>query len=213
MRQPALDDNHVEWNYPAAPPPGYGPGKGYGIGIETVPTAGRASRAPQEAVPPLYISSVVGGPAAEAGLRPGDIIESVNGASPFTAGVISPGVFDLLFQPYPQRQPLRLTLHRPATGRTWTVTLQPVVYTLAPGAAAVVTSRLPDGDVAYVKLAAFAPGSADQVLSAISRLHKDRQHPAAAPALGGAHKPRLCLGMRRVQRRGQGPSPGHPGRH
>lgn len=43
----ALDDNHVEWNYPAAPPPGYGPGKGYGIGIETVPTAGRASGAPQ----------------------------------------------------------------------------------------------------------------------------------------------------------------------
>jgi len=44
-----------------------------------------------------------------ASLRPGGIIESVNGAPPFTDGVISPGVFGLLFQPYPQQQPLRLT--------------------------------------------------------------------------------------------------------
>jgi carboxyl-terminal processing protease len=48
------------------------------------------------------------------------------------------------------------------------------VYTLTAPAAAVVTSRLLDGDVAYVRLAAFAPGSADQVLSAIASLRKDR---------------------------------------
>jgi carboxyl-terminal processing protease len=170
----ALDDNHVEWEHPAATPPGYTAGKGWGIGISTVPSAGLASGAPQETVPPLYVSSVAGGPAAKAGLRPGDVIESVNGAPPFTDGVISPGVVDLLFQQYPQQEPLRLTLYRPATGRTWTVTLRPVVYTLTAAATAVVTSRLLDGNVGYVRLAAFAPGSADQVLSAIASLRKDR---------------------------------------
>jgi carboxyl-terminal processing protease len=172
----ALHDNHAEWTHrdPAAIPPGYKPGKGWGIGISTVPTAGLASGAPQETVPPLYISSVVGGPAARAGLRPGDVIESVNGAPPFTDGVISPGVIDLLFQQYPQQQPLRLTLYRPATGRTWTITLRPAVYTLSAAATAVVTSRLLDGNVGYVRMTAFAPGSANQVLKAIASLRKGR---------------------------------------
>lgn len=170
----ALGDNHTEWEHPAGTPPGYKPGKGWGIGISTAPTAGLASGAPQETVRPLYISSVDGGPAARAGLRPGDVIESVNGAPPFTDGVISPGVIDLLFQQYPQQQPLRLALYRPATGRTWTITLRPVVYTLTAAATAVVTSRLLDGNVAHVRLAAFAPGSAGQVLSAIGSLRKDR---------------------------------------
>ena len=69
-------------------------------------------------MPPLFVASVTGGPAAQAGLRPGDVIESVNRAVPFTEGILSPGVTSLLYQHYPQDQSVRITLHRPATGRT-----------------------------------------------------------------------------------------------
>jgi PDZ domain len=59
--------------------------------------------APQEALPPLFITTVLpGSPAASNGLRPGDIIVSVNGAPPFPGGVISAGVMNPLFGPYPQ---------------------------------------------------------------------------------------------------------------
>ena len=53
--------------------------------------------APQEALPPLFITAVLpGSPAASHGLRPGDIIVSVNGTPPFADGIISAGVMNLL---------------------------------------------------------------------------------------------------------------------
>ena len=69
-----------------------------------------------------------GSPAASHGLRPGDIIVSVNGAPPFAGGIISAGVMNLLFGPYPQPGRVSVQLQRPATGRTWTVTLTPALY-------------------------------------------------------------------------------------
>ena len=91
--------NHAQWSYPA-PPPGTVPGD---LGIMTSPAPPLADIAPQEALPPRFITAVLpGSPAASAGLRPGDIIVSVNGAPPFTDGIISTGVMNLLTGPDPQ---------------------------------------------------------------------------------------------------------------
>ena len=85
--------------------------------------------APHEALPPLFVTAVPpGSPAASHGLRPGDIIVSVNGAPPFTDGILSEGVMNLLFGPYPPPGRVSVQLHRPVTGRTWTVTLTPGFY-------------------------------------------------------------------------------------
>jgi carboxyl-terminal processing protease len=165
----SLDDNHTSWDYPHIPP-GIKQGQDYGLGLTVSASQGMVQYFPQEALPPLYITAVQGGPAAQARLRPGDVVESVNGSAPFSDGILSQGAAGLLYQSYPQDQPVTLTLHRPATGQTWTVTLAPALYTPTAAATALVTSRLLDGDIAYVKLAAFLPGAATQVLSAITAL-------------------------------------------
>jgi carboxyl-terminal processing protease len=160
----SLDNNHARWSYPA-PPPGDVPGD---LGIMTSPAPGLVAIAPQEALPPLFLTAVApGSPAATAGLRPGDIIISVDGAPPFADGVISDGVMNLLSGPYPAPGRVTVQLTRPATGRTRTVTLTAAVYPAPPPA---VSAKLLDGDIAYVQLPGFFPGSADQVLQAIAGL-------------------------------------------
>ena len=158
----SLDNNHAQWSYPA-PPPGDVPGD---LGIMTSPAPYVADIAPQEALPPLFITAVAPtSPAASSGLRPGDIIVSVDGAPPFTDGIISEGVMNLLTGPYPPPGRVSVQLQRPATGRTWTVTLTPALYPAPPTP---VSAKLLDGDIAYVQLGGFFPGAADQVLQAIT---------------------------------------------
>jgi len=160
----SLHDNHARWEYPAQPP-GTVPGD---LGITTSPGYPLAATAPQEALPPLFITAVdPGSPAASSGLRPGDIIVSVDGAPPFPDGVISEGVMNLLSGPYPQPGRVSVQLRRPATGRTWTVTLTPAIYQAPPPA---VSAKLLNGHIAYVQLPGFFPGSADQVLQVITGL-------------------------------------------
>ena len=128
----SLHDNHARWSYPA-PPPGYVPGD---LGIMTSPAPPLAQTAPQEALPPLFVTEVEpGSPAASHGVRPGDIIVSVDGAPPFADGIISDGVMNLLFGPYPQAGRVSVRLHRPATGRTWMVTLTPAFNRAPPSPA------------------------------------------------------------------------------
>ena len=128
-----------------------------------------ADTAPQEALPPLFVTAVEpGSPADSHGLRPGDVIVSVNGAPPFADGIISDGVMNLLFGPYPQAGRVSVQLQRPATGRTWTVTLTPAFNQAPPSPG--VSRKLLNGDIAYVQLTGFFPGSADPVLQAISDL-------------------------------------------
>jgi carboxyl-terminal processing protease len=163
----SLDDNHAQWIYQPQPP-GYVPGDSYGLGITTSPADEVAVTAPHEAQPPLFVAAVTpGSPAAGRGVRPGDVIVSVDGAPPFAGGVVSEGVMSLLFAPYPQAGQVSVRLQRPATGRTWTLTLTPALY-LAP--TPLVSAKLLDGDIAYVRLPAFFPGAADQVLRAIANL-------------------------------------------
>jgi carboxyl-terminal processing protease len=160
----SLHDNHARWEYPA-PPPGYVPGD---LGIITSPGYPLTDTAPQEALPPLFVTAVEpGSPAASNGLRPGDVIVSVDGAPPFADRIISAGVMNLLSSPYPLPGRVSVQLHRPATGRTWTVTLTPALYQAPPPA---VSAKLLDGDIAYVQLPGFSPGAAAQVLSDISSL-------------------------------------------
>jgi carboxyl-terminal processing protease len=102
------------------------------------------------------------------GVRPGDIIVSVNGAPPFADGIISDGVMKLLCGPYPQAGRVSVRLQRPATGRTWTVTLTPAFNQSPPSPGA--SPKLLNRDIAYVQLSGFFPGSADVVLQTISNL-------------------------------------------
>jgi carboxyl-terminal processing protease len=167
----ALDDNHAGWAYPPTTmPPGAQPGETDGLGIQTTPTAPLAAAAPHEALGPLYISSVQG-PSAQAGLLPGDVIESVDGSAPFVDGSVSPGEFGLLEEQYPDEQPVQITLWRPATNLTWTVSLTPALYTPTVLPTTSVTStKLLAGDVAYIQLSKFGPTAATDVLNAIASL-------------------------------------------
>jgi carboxyl-terminal processing protease len=160
----SLHDNHARWSYPA-PPPGDVPGD---LGITTSPSYLLAGTAPQEALPPLFITAVApGSPADSSGLRPGDILVSVDGAPPFAGGIISQGVMNLLYGPYLQPGQVTVRLQRPATGRTWTVTLAPALY---PGPPPQVSAKQLNAYIAYVQLPGFFSGAADQVLGDISSL-------------------------------------------
>ena len=166
----ALNDNHASWQYPSPQPPGATPSDIYGLGINTLPAPGLVKHAPGKTLPPAVVMAVdPGSPAARARVRTGDIIVSVNDAPPFTDGYLSPGVFALLYQSYPQQQALRITLRWPVNGATRTVTITPAVY---PAPVPSVTSRLLHGDIGYVQLPGFDPGTASQVLAAVKGLEK-----------------------------------------
>jgi S1-C subfamily serine protease len=62
-----------------------------------------------------------GSPAASNGVRPGDVIVSVNDAPPFADGIFSDGVMNLLFGPYPQagRVSVRCSGPPPAAPGRW----------------------------------------------------------------------------------------------
>jgi len=163
----SLDDNHARWVYQPLPP-GYVPGDSYGLGVTTSPGYGLAVTAPQEALPPLFVTEVApGSAAASGGIRPGDVIVSVDGAPPFADGVVFEGAMNLLFAPYPQADRVVVRLQRPATGRTWTVTLTPAFYQAPPP---VVSAKLLDRDIAYVQLPGFFTGAAATVLESIASL-------------------------------------------
>jgi carboxyl-terminal processing protease len=125
----ALNDNHGRWNYASPQSPGTTPSDTYRLGINTSPAPGLAKYAPGETLPPAVVASVdPGSPAARAGVRTGDVITAVDGAPPFTDGYLSPGVYYLLYQTYPQQQTVRITLRWPVTGATRTVTITPAAY-------------------------------------------------------------------------------------
>ena len=167
----SLHDNHSKWGRRAQPPGG--PGETYGLGFTTSPGYSITYRAPQKAMAPLFVNAVQGGPAAAARIRPGEIVQSVNGAPVFVDGVLSSGAMNLLNPEYSTDRPdaVRLTLLDPYTGRVRKTTLRPKVFTPTTQP---VTARRLDGDVAAIKLTDFQPGTADQVLAAIAGLREDK---------------------------------------
>jgi carboxyl-terminal processing protease len=168
----ALGDNHARWAHDAGRPPGYYDGDGYGLGLQANVNGPQVEGNPGAAVGPLFVTTVQGGAAQAAGLRPGDVIESINGSAPFIDGKATPAIA-VLYPRYPQARPVRLRLLRQTTGRRWTVTLKPGLHQRDPAALRVVRSKLVD-DVAYVRMTGFAPDAANRVLKAISRLRTGR---------------------------------------
>jgi carboxyl-terminal processing protease len=161
-----LGDNHARWVHDVERPPDYYDGDGYGLGLQV-------NGDPGAALPPLFVTTVQGGAAQAAGLRPGDLIESINGSAPFIDGKATPAIA-ALHPRYPQARQVRLRLLRQTTGRRWTVTLKPGLYQQDPAALRVVTAKLLDDGIAQVRLRGFAPDSATRVFKAISRLRTDR---------------------------------------
>ncbi|MEV0349244.1 S41 family peptidase [Nonomuraea sp. NPDC050680] len=168
-----LGDDHADWIHGVKQPPDYYDGDGYGLGLEANVDASQADGDLGVAVPPLFVTTVLGGAARAAGLRPGDIIESINESAPFIDDRATPAI-TALYPQYPEARQVRLRLLRKGTGRRWSVTLQPGLFQRDLAALQVVRSKLLDDDIAYVRLTAFAPDSADRVLRAISQLRKGR---------------------------------------
>ncbi|MBB5079491.1 S41 family peptidase [Nonomuraea endophytica] len=170
----ALGDNHARWVYGSGgPPPGYYDGDGYGLGLQASVNGPQVSGNPGAALPPLFVTTVEGGAAKAAGLRPGDVIEAINGSAPFIDDKPTPAIA-ALYPRYPEAGPVELRLTRQSTGRRWSVTLKPAVYQRDLAALQGVTSRLLKDGIAYVKLRGFAPDAADRVFKAISRLRAGR---------------------------------------
>ncbi|MEV4357199.1 S41 family peptidase, partial [Nonomuraea sp. NPDC049625] len=169
----ALGDNHAAWVHDIKRPPDYHDGDGYGLGLEANVNGPQVQGNPGVALPPLFITTIQGGAAQAAGLRPGDLIESINGSTPFIDGKPTPAIA-ALYPRYPEARPVRLRLLRQSTGRRWNATLEPGLYQRDLATLQVVQSKLLDDDVAYVRMRGFAPDSADRVLKAITRLRTGR---------------------------------------
>jgi carboxyl-terminal processing protease len=162
----SLDDNHARWVRTDAPP-GAGMEDTYGLGIAGL-SGVQGSNADLAATPPLFVTSVLAGsPAADNDMQPGDVIVSVNDVPPFANGRLSQGVVDWLNPQYPQNDAVRLRLHRPSTGNTWTRVIKPRLFQAS---RPTVSASLRQGGIAYVKVPGFFPGAADQVMQAIAEL-------------------------------------------
>jgi carboxyl-terminal processing protease len=165
----SLEDDHARWAGSIPPPPGRYDGDLYGLGFRpNIP--GAALHDPDAAVSPLFVTEVLGGAAQAARLRPGDVIESINGSAPFIDGHLVAGALTALYAGYPEAKPVLLGLRRPDTGRRWSVRLKPGLFQPDPIAMRTVTSK-PLGDgIAYVRLTGFASDVANRIFTAIGRL-------------------------------------------
>src|SRR5207249_4529637 len=86
----ALGDNHNVWTGGAHPRPA----GGYTLGFLPV-SSGRLTPDIRDATPPFYIQSVdPGSPADRAGLKPGDVIMSLNNVPLVINGQLTAGVLD-----------------------------------------------------------------------------------------------------------------------
>jgi carboxyl-terminal processing protease len=160
----SLHENHTGW---IKPPPAGQPAAQVGLGIR-ISSSGRAPADLRDAVPPMYISAVQpGSPAANAGLRAGDIIDTVNGLPVVVNGALSPGVLDSL-HPSSADSTVRLTVQR--LGETLAFEVRPAALTPDPQTTSV---ELVDGDLAHVTLPSFSFGVTEDLLGKIADLRKD----------------------------------------
>ncbi|PZG54422.1 peptidase [Spongiactinospora gelatinilytica] len=150
-----LHDNHARWVRPA-PPSEDGP---VGTGIVGA-SAQQGGQIDPAARPPMFITRVLpGSPAAKADVRPGDILVKVNGVPTFIGDKVNEGILDAF-----TGETVRLTLKRPTTGRTRTVSIKEGPLTRQPPE---VTSKPLPGGATYVRLPGFFDGAADKVIAAL----------------------------------------------
>ncbi|MEV4300525.1 S41 family peptidase [Microbispora rosea] len=150
-----LHDDHARVDR-ITPPSGDGP---VGTGIAGL-SAAQGPRLDPAARPPLFVTRVLpGSPADRAGLRPGDIVEKVDGIPAFIGDKVNQSLVDAFAS-----GTVRLTLKRPTTGRVRTVKL--TEGPLEEQERAVTSKALPGG-VTYVKVPGFFEGAADQVIAAL----------------------------------------------
>jgi carboxyl-terminal processing protease len=155
----ALNDNHVSWAHAGGDRPApYNfevSGLRIGNGVDPVATA------------PLFVTSVAArSPADVAELKAGDEVVAVNDIPPYVNGVLSLGVLGLITNNL-TGDPIKLTVHRPSTGATLTITVPsgpPPRPDMADGA------RVVKDGVGYVKVGAFSVDMVDQVLASIAAL-------------------------------------------
>ncbi|MBE3010275.1 PDZ domain-containing protein [Microbispora sp. NEAU-D428] len=155
-----LHDDHARVDRPAPPPEG-GP---TGTGIAGL-SAAQGPRLDPAARPPLFITRVLPrSPADKAGIRPGDIIEKVDGVPAFIGDKVNQSLIDAFAS-----DTVRLTLKRPTTGRVRTVQLTAGPLEVQERA---VTSKTLPGGVTYVKVPGFFEGAADQVIAKLKGTSK-----------------------------------------
>jgi carboxyl-terminal processing protease len=150
-----LDDNHASWARRTVPD---------SSGISLSVFRGVKDLDPA-ATAPMFVTAATG-PAERAGILPGDEILAANGVPPFVNDVLLSGVVTLITE-VRRGTPLELTLRRPVTNATFTVTLMPGLPGPPAGGD---DSKLVDGNVAYVRLRGFDVESADRVLADIAAL-------------------------------------------
>jgi carboxyl-terminal processing protease len=100
--------------------------------------------------------------AAQAGLKAGDIIETVNG-QPATKATGSQGLYDLLTGPIGTKATMRVT--RPATGQSVNAQVSVAEYTVP-----ILESRVLAGQVGYIRLRTFSINAGDEFDKALADL-------------------------------------------
>jgi carboxyl-terminal processing protease len=101
-------------------------------------------------------------PAAQTGLKAGDIIEQVNG-SPASKGTGNQGLYDLLTGPVGTKATVSVT--RPATGARVNAQLSIVEFSVQN-----IESRVIDGTVGYIKLRAFSINADEEFDKELAKL-------------------------------------------
>ncbi|XVQ88188.1 S41 family peptidase [Microbispora siamensis] len=155
-----LHDDHARVDRPAPPSEG-GP---IGTGIAGL-SAAQGPRLDPAARPPLFVTRVLPrSPADKAGIRPGDIVVTVDGVPAFVGDKVNQSLIDVFAS-----DTVRLTLKRPTTGRLRTVQL--TAGPLEEQERAVTSKTLPGG-VTYVKVPGFFEGAADQAIAKLKGTSK-----------------------------------------
>nr|WP_062330991.1 S41 family peptidase [Herbidospora sakaeratensis] len=149
-----LRDNHARYQVPE--PPGEDGPAGTGIvGASGISGPGLDPAAR----PPFFITDVVeDSPADKAGVRPGDIVQAIDGVPVWIGDTLNPLLVEQV-----QRPSFTMTLKRPTTGRVRTVKLTEGPLTRPER---VPTVRDVSG-VRHVTLSGFYDGAADQVIAAL----------------------------------------------